>query len=1108
VICPSCGHENAEGARFCNECGAALRPSSAPREERKVVSIVFADLVGSTAAAEQSDPEDVRAVLAAHHARVRAHLERFGGTVEKFIGDAVVAVFGAPVVHEDDPERAVRAALAIRDEAREGEVQLRVAVNTGEALVNIDARPSEGEGMVAGDVVNTAARIQSAAPVNGVLVGEGTYRATAHVVEYRAIDAVQAKGKSQPVPVWEAVAVKQRFGSDVEQAPLVELIGREREVDALRSALARARQEREPQLVTMLGVPGIGKSRLIAELFSMVEADPDLIAWRQGRCLPYGEGVNYWALGEMAKAQAGILETDSADQTADKLSKSVRSLIRETTDADWVIGHLQPLVGLSIEASKSAGESRGETFAAWRRFFEAMGEQRPTVLIFEDLHWADDGLLDFVDDLVDRATGVPLMVLCSARPELLVRRPAWGGGKANATTLSLSALSDEQTTQLIGSHLRGAVLPVDLQEALLGRADGNPLFAEEFVRMLRDRGHLHLEDGEWQVTGNDVELPETVQGIIAARLDALTPDEKNVLQAASVVGKVFWLGSVAAMAGSSAVDTEERLHALERKELVRRDRRGSVAGETEYSVRHVLVRDVAYGQIPRARRADLHVRAARWIESLAEDRSEDRSEMRAHHYQAALDLMRAAGNDTSVVEPPARQAFREAAQRAYALGAVDSAMQYFSKARELWPAEDPEYARLLFDLGTAKFWALNEGVDELNEAASRLLAMGDVEGAAEAESKLGWLAWRRGSRDEARERGARSIHLIADLPDTRTTAAIRSYDWRLRLLQGDQPSLAEGERILAMNEALGTAEDILNSRITLATGRAILGSDVSDAVGELRRIAEDAVKANSHLAARAYVNLASLTAWLGDLPAAAEVNRAGLNVAQRFTSSSLLSWFHIGIVENDFYVGEWARAAEEAEAILARPRSEFYMDHALLGALASITAAQGDGDAAKGWLTTLVEQARGIGDPQVMHSAMGRASRLALEAGELDVAREYLSESIFALRDSIANLAPETAEAAIVAQALGRGSELLEVMAGAMGQTPWADASAAIVEERFEDAGDTLEGHGDLAHAALVRLVGAERAERRTPGLQKAISFYEGVKATAMLRRAEAIVRR
>ena len=305
-------------------------------------------------------------------------------------------------------------------------------------------------------------------------------------------------------------------------------------------------------------------------------------------------------------------------------------------------GHLEA-AGRARIGHRRGGESRGEAFAAWRRFFEALGEQRPTVLVFEDMHWADDGLLEFVDGLVDRATGVPLLVLCSARPELLVRRPDWGGGKANAVTLSLSALSDEDTARLIAEHLSQAVLPAEMQQTLLRRADGNPLFAEEYIRMLKDRGLL-VRDGEtWRLDGAEVDVPETVQGIIAARLDALTLEEKEVLQAASVVGKVFWLGAVAAIADISAWEAEERLHALERKELVRRDRRAAVAGETEYAVRHVLVRDVAYGQIPRARRADLHVRTAEWIESLGDDRAEDRAEMLAHHYLSALELTRAAG---------------------------------------------------------------------------------------------------------------------------------------------------------------------------------------------------------------------------------------------------------------------------------------------------------------------------------------------------------------------------------------------------------------------------------------------------------------------------------
>jgi class 3 adenylate cyclase len=324
--CPSCGQENPEGFRLCGMCGAALTPTAAPaREERKVVTILFTDLVGSTARAEGLDPEDVRATLSTYYAQLRTELERHGGTVEKFIGDAVMAVFGAPVSHEDDAERAVRAALAIRDAVGE-ELQIRTAVNTGEALVALGARAAEGEGMVSGDVVNTAARLQSAAPVNGILVGEGTYRATRDAIDYREAPAVEAKGKAEPVKVWEAVAARSRFGSDVEQKLRTPLVGRERERDLLADALERARSEQSAQLVTLVGVPGIGKSRLVAELFQILEADPDLINWRQGRSLPYGERVSFWALGEIVKAHAGILESDDAATAAEKLDAMADTL--------------------------------------------------------------------------------------------------------------------------------------------------------------------------------------------------------------------------------------------------------------------------------------------------------------------------------------------------------------------------------------------------------------------------------------------------------------------------------------------------------------------------------------------------------------------------------------------------------------------------------------------------------------------------------------------------------------------------------------------------------------------------------------------------------------
>ena len=352
-VCPSCGHRNEPGAKFCSECGTALAGDWPPSyEERKVVTVLFANLVRSTSSAERMDPEDIRALLSPLYARLRAELERFGGTVEKFIGDAVMALFGAPVAHEDDPERAVLAALAIRDWVQAKErIQVRLAVNTGEALVMLDARPAEGEGMAAGDVVNTAARLQAAAPVNGILVGERTFRATRGVIEYRQAPPVAAKGKKEPVAAWEALRARGRSGIGFPGQPRTALVGRARELGVLRRALARVRAERSPQLVTVAGVPGIGKSRMLYELWQAAEADAEPVRWRLGRSLPYGNGVSFWALAEMVKAQAGILESDTSEQAEAKLARMTADVVAGASEANWV----PPAPG---RAGRSAGRRR------------------------------------------------------------------------------------------------------------------------------------------------------------------------------------------------------------------------------------------------------------------------------------------------------------------------------------------------------------------------------------------------------------------------------------------------------------------------------------------------------------------------------------------------------------------------------------------------------------------------------------------------------------------------------------------------------------------------------------------------------------------------------
>ena len=628
------------------------------------------------------------------------------------------------------------------------------------------------------------------------------------------------------------------------------------------------------------------------------------------------------------------------------------------------------------------GESRGEAFAAWRRFFEALGEQRPTVLVFEDLHWADDGLLDFVDGLVDRATGVPLLVLCTARPELLVRRPDWGGGKANAVTLSLSALSDEDTARLIAGHLSQAVLPAEMQQTLLRRADGQPALRRGVhpdaegsrpapprrrdVAARRDRGR-RAGDG----AGDHRR---------AARR-ARAGGEGALLQAASVVGKVFWLGSVAAIAGISAWEAEERLHALERKELVRRDRRASVAGETEYAVRHVLVRDVAYGQIPRARRADLHVRAAEWIESLGDDRAEDRAEMLAHHYLSALELTRAAGGDAAQLETPARLALREAGNRAYALSALESAASSYGKAIELWPRTIPPIRACCSSSASALLRGTQRGRRRAAGGGRPLARGGDIEGAAEAESKLAHRSWFTGVQQEARAHSQRSVR--ADRRSSRDAHDGRDPVLRLAAsAPAGRAPVARGGAASPRRHG-GARHDRGHPQRTNHARHepALVHGGHGTAIDELESVLEDALRANSWVAARAYNNLATFSVAAGELSRSAEFTRAGVEVARRFTSRLEL-WLEAGLIQDDYYNGSWDRGIDAAEQFIEHPRCN------RVHGLPASRHARGHGRRPRrssgrdAHAAACIDQAREVGDPQVLQPSLGRCAWLALDAGD------------------------------------------------------------------------------------------------------------------------------
>jgi class 3 adenylate cyclase/tetratricopeptide (TPR) repeat protein len=1103
-LCPQCSRENPDEARFCSACGTALVAPEPTREERKVVTVLFADLVGFTSRAEQMDPEDVRALLSPYYAHLRSELERYGGTVEKFIGDAVMALFGAPVAHEDDPERAVRVALRIRDWIREqpDELQLRIAITTGEALIALGARPSEGEGMASGDVVNTAARLQSAAPVDGILVDETTYRATSKVIEYRAFEPVAAKGKAEPVPAWEAVEARSRFGIDTTQALRAPLIGRERELELLTGALARARAESAPQLVTLVGVPGIGKSRLVYELFDAVEQDAEIIYWRQGRCLPYGEGVSLWALGEIVKAHAGILENDSPDAVLAKLERAISDLL-EDRDAEWVVRHLGLLVGIEGEPRLDA-DRRTEAFAAWRRFFEAIADTGPLVLVFEDLHWADEGLLDFVDHLVDWAGSVPILVVCTARPELLTRRSDWGGGKTNAVTLSLSPLDDEETARLLAALLDRAVLPAETQSLLLQRSGGNPLYAEEFVRMVSDRGLLG-GDGE-------LPMPETVQGIVAARLDALPADEKGLLQDAAVIGKVFWLGAAAGIGRLERTAAEEALHRLERKEFVRRERRSSVGEELEYAFRHLLVRDVAYGQIPRAQRVEKHRLAAEWIEGLG--RPEEQAEMLAHHYLTALELARAAGAETGQLAERARPALREAGDRAFSISGYPAARQFYRTALDVLPEDAPDRPHVLFRYAvTVNRTEFASALDLLEEARDALLEVGDFETAVEAELELADQVWSRGERDRVFEIVERARARVAERPASFAKARVLGGLSRYQMLATrHDTAIRLGREALAMVDELGGDEE-LRASVLNNIGSSRIGEGDFDGIADLEQSVDVAVAINSVESIRAYGNLAHTLLVLGQLQRREEMLAKAVAETRRFGIDDYAHWVAAEQMWTLYWRGRWSEGLDRLDELIGNfEQSRFWMETTCRWLRGRIRLAQGDNPGAAADAERGVERARSSKDPQVLWPTLAFAAR-AFIATDTARARALVEEVLSDWRENLAVSAASEAvnDMAVALRTLGEQGALSGVVPDTP-EIPWFGAGLAFDAGDFQEAAERYERIGARPEEAYARLRAAEslvHAGRRSEAdeeLQRALDFSRSVGATAYIREGEALL--
>ena len=1103
AACLACGAENAEGARFCSACGASLAvaATAARREERKVVSVVFVDLVGSTARAETSDPEDVRALLRVYHERARDELESFGGTVEKFIGDAVVAVFGAPVAHEDDPERAVRAALAVRDavarlneDEPDRDLHVRVAVNTGEALVSLDASPGEGEAMVAGDVINTAARIQSAAPIDGILVGEQTFKATERQIVYREAEPIEAKGKIEPVPVREALEARSRLGVDLGGAGRAALVGRDRELDLLVDVLTRSRRERSTQLVTLVGVPGIGKSRLVYELRRVVDEDDELITWKQGRCLPYGEGVSYWALGEIVKAQAGILETDAAEAAATKLEEVV-GLLPDEGEGSWVARHLRPLVGLG--GDDLLGDTRGEAFAAWRRFIEAIAESGPTVLVFEDLHWADDGLLDFVDNLVDWVDGVPLLVLCTARPELLDRRPDWGGGKRNATVVSLAPLADEDTAGLVLALLERPLLDAEAQQVLVARAAGNPLYAEEFVRILEAGANVNTT------------LPDTIQGVVAARVDLLPPAEKELLRNAAVLGKVFWSDALASIGGIESWELSETLRALERKEFIRREHRSSVAGATQHAFVHALVRDTTYGQLPRAARADRHVAAATWIESLPEDRAEDRAETLAHHYLTAIELYRAAGDDIAALAARAIEPLTEAGERSLALGANAAAARFLALALDLMPDEEDPAPGLLLAAGKA-FDSVGRTGDELARAVEAFERAGDPERAAEAAALASRHAWHAMSGD-ADSWLDRAAALVENRPASRAKAFVVAAQARRDMLAYRPESGSElAQSAVALAREIEDTEIEADALVTFGCGRVSLGDPTG--VRDLEQALE-LVGHRGRVAARALTNLGWAYSVIGDLEQALRASeRSAARSAEEGYDQD--AWFAKGNIADTLYaLGRWDEALAIIDSFDSAPEGARYQLSSVRSVRANVLAARDRPGAALEEVREVVELTRPTMDPQAMRAPLLILSRLAYQQGLIAEAEATVAEVTDSIVVSPSAGDPQEWHIELVLALVDTGRvDAAMTIVGRLPAGVWRDACRAALEARYADVADLLDATGEQSLQAELRLraatdlVSVGRLGEAHEQLERARAFWRSVGAVAFLRRADELL--
>ncbi len=1110
--CPSCGAENPPGAKFCIECGTALQATAAapiaesgPPEERRKATIIFADLSGYTAVSERLDPERSKSMVDRTLRRLGEEIERYGGTIDKYIGDNVMGVFGAPTAHEDDPERAVRAGLAMQAAMSEvneriasdvgANFALRVGINSGEVLAG---RVGDGYTVI-GDPVNVAARLQAAAKPGTVIVGEVTHRLTRKAIEYVELEPLELKGKAEKVPAWEAVRAVVR-GRATRSSASTPLVGRRDERERLLGLFEQVVNEGRPHLVTVIGQAGVGKTRLLRELTLSVGDRETPPAVRLGSCPAYGAGLAYWALGEIVRGTFDIVDDDGAGAAWRKLHRGVEALVDET-ESEESPERLAVALGrpLGIEPPPDSGvdgteledpqQMRERLFSAVRTLIEAASRRQPLIFAVEDIHWADEGMLDLIEYLARWARG-PALFVCLARDELLDRRPGWGGGRLNATTLTLDPLAQEHTRALVGALLGEDGVSEELAVQVASRSGGNPLFAEEMVNRI-------LEEG----TGETEALPETVHSVLAARLDSLPRSERRVLQAAAVVGQTFWEGSVAD-AREPGSDLRGTLESLRAKDLIVPTAGSRLAGEREYAFKHVLIRDVAYSTLPKAVRARRHADVAEFISTRAADRSEGVIAMVAEHYSRAATLGAAAdveAGEMHDIRARALEALEAAGDASAAIYSNSEAQGHYEAALALGDDLDLEtVARVSEKLGDVAL--LLGRVDravrawdhcmEYHRGQENLARVGDLH------RKIGAGLWHKGDREGSIEHYQRGIDLLKDGPPCLELVRLYEEAASLYMHTGDNMlAIYASEKALRLAERLGEAGAA--SRAHGIFGR-VFGriGDSERARENLERSVELARETDPAEAVRALFALGyHFEVTEADYEGARETYGAALDLAVETGDLPSQVEVHAALAQIAIYRGDWEAAEHETDA-----SQELAEREGLAGKLCYPYSMRGvllwhDGqlDESAEMLERAFEIADQVGRSEVAFESLAWLANTLEARGDYADADQALARALDLCERAglVAQSVEATADRAVNAAVWGKAetaATLAEEAAGLAERLRYPVGRAASLEASGATAAEPAERERLLTEArdaweALGRPLDAERCETLLAGV-------------------------